>query len=319
MKTLLVTGGFGFIGTNLVAKLLETGGYDIRVLDIAPPDIMKQAFNPLDVQVIMADLRDRAALDRALEGCDGVVHLAAHTQVIKSMENPEENFDVNARGTFGLLQAMRDHGVPYLINASTGGAILGDAQPPVNEDMPARPLSPYGAGKLAAEGYCSAFSGAYGMKTCSLRFSNIYGPWSGRKGSVVPLFIQNILAGRDLVIYGDGEQTRDFLFAGDLVKGIVQALERRAAGVYQLGTGVPVTINRLLMTLEEICGKEKMPKISYQSFRPGEIAHNYCDVSKARAAFGFDPVTSLNEGVTKTFNWFLSREEIDAPKEARTA
>jgi UDP-glucose 4-epimerase len=150
------------------------------------------------------------------------------------------------------------------------------------------------------------------MKTCSLRFSNIYGPWSGRKGSVIPLFIQNILAGKELTIYGDGTQTRDFLFVEDLTKGILQALDAGVSGVYQLGTNVPVTINSLLETLGAAAGAGRLPKVIYKPFRPGEVAHNYCDITRARETFGFDPQTPLTEGVACTFDWFLRQEKARA-------
>ena len=199
MAKILVTGGLGFIGNNLVPRLLEKQ-HEVRVLDIADA-ARALSYDISTVDFHQQDLRDKEALRCAVEGVDIVIHLAAHTRVMDSVEDPQLNFETNAVGTFNLLSAMRHAGVGYMMNASTGGAILGDARPPVHEDMPARPLSPYGASKLAAEGYCSAFMGAYGIKTVSLRFSNIYGLYSGLKGSVIPLFIRQIMAGETLRIY----------------------------------------------------------------------------------------------------------------------
>ena len=164
----------------------------------------------------------------ALRRVDAVVHLAADTRVIDSIADPTRNFDVNVAGTFGLLNLMREVGVPRLVNASTGGAILGEAPPPVHEEMAPRPASPYGAAKASAEAYCSAFAASYGLDAVSLRFSNVYGPLSFHKGSVVAAFMRRILDDQPLVVYGDGSQTRDYVFVEDLCDGIVVALNSGA-------------------------------------------------------------------------------------------
>ncbi|MCK5746387.1 MAG: NAD-dependent epimerase/dehydratase family protein, partial [Oricola sp.] len=218
MAKTLITGGCGFIGANLVTELERRGESDIVVFD---NESLGKRENLLDFkgEFFKGDLRDCEALRQALEGVGTVVHLAAHTRVIESVEDPRSNFNENVIGTFNLLEECRRAGVKRLINASTGGAILGEAPSPVHEGLAPQPLSPYGASKLAAEGYCSAFSGSYGVKCASLRFSNIYGPRSYHKDSVVARFIKQILAGDELVIYGDGSQVRDYLYIGDLVSG----------------------------------------------------------------------------------------------------
>ena len=192
---LLITGGCGFVGANLIAYLNRTTSHDIPVLDNESLG-KRQHIAGMRAEFIHGDIRDRDCLDAALKGVDAVVHLAADTRVIDSIDDPSHNFDVNVAGSFCLLQAMRAAGVRHLVNASTGGAILGEATPPVNEEMVPRPLSPYGAAKLAVEGYCSAFAASYGLKPVSLRFSNVYGPRSFHKGSVVAAFMKRILAGR---------------------------------------------------------------------------------------------------------------------------
>ena len=167
-------------------------------------------------------------MTECLRGVDTVVHLAALSGVIDSVEDPRPSFEVNVAGSFQLLELARAANVRRIINASTGGALLGEVAPPISEEMAPCPLSPYGASKLAVEGYCSAFAGAYGLSCVTLRFSNIYGPRSAHKKSVVAAFIKSIIREEPLVVYGDGTQQRDYLYVGDLVRGIEAALKRRA-------------------------------------------------------------------------------------------
>jgi UDP-glucose 4-epimerase len=169
--------------------------------------------------------------------------------------------------------------------------------------MVARPLAPYGASKLAMEGYLSAFAGAYGMNACALRFSNVYGPGSLHKGSVVAHFFKAVLTGSNLTVYGDGSQVRDFLFVGDLVHGIRRAIEGNASGVYQLGSGRPTTINGLISEIGRVTGIEPL-QVRYVEARPGEIQTTWCDISKARRELDFDPSTPLGDGLEETWSWF---------------
>ena len=199
-----------------------------------------------------------------------MVHLAADTRVIDSVADPVRNFEVNVAGTFGLLNLMREIGVPRLVNASTGGAILGEAPPPVNEQMVPRPASPYGASKASAEAYCSAFAASYGLNVVSLRFSNAYGPLSFHKGSVVAAFMRRILDGAPLVVYGDGSQTRDYVFVEDLCDGIVAALTSGGSGTFQLGSGVGTSLTSLIEQIASVVGPEHLPVVRYEPFRAGE-------------------------------------------------
>lgn len=302
---ILVTGGCGFIGANLVTELERRGETGVVVFD---NESLGRRENLLGFTgaFIKGDLQDCGALRRALEGVETVVHLAAHTRVIESVENPRANFNDNVLGTFNLLEECRHAGVKRLLNASTGGAILGEAPSPVHEGLIPRPLSAYGASKLAAEGYCSAFSGSYGIECASLRFSNIYGPRSYHKDSVVARFIKQILAGEELVIYGDGSQVRDYLYIGDLVRGVADAIRSDCVGVYQLGSGRPTTLNDLLDTLRAVVGEADFPDVRYAQARAGEVHTTWCDISKAKGAFGYDPSTPLCEGVQATWDWFVS-------------
>jgi UDP-glucose 4-epimerase len=302
-ERLLITGGGGFIGTNLVHELRRAGGYEISVIDNESAGTLAP-LAALGVHTIRADIRDAAAVRRALDGVDTIVHLAADTRVLDSIRDPERNFDVNVAGSFHLLRLAKETGVRRFLNASTGGAILGEAPAPVHEDMPARPLSPYGAAKLAVEGYCSAFAGAYGLQAVSLRFSNVYGPHSGRKGSVVAHYLKQLRSGEELVVFGDGSQVRDFLFVGDLARGIRQALAAGVSGVFQLGSGRPTTLNELLDAIRQVIGPGVSVRVRYEEFRAGEVHTTWCNISKARAAFGFNPDTPLLDGLRSTWQWF---------------
>lgn len=299
----LITGGCGFIGSNLIELLRHQENYEIRVLDNESSG-SRHDIEAFDVELISGDLNDATLLERALAGVDIVVHLAADTRVLDSIADPQHNFRTNVLGTFNLLTSMKAAGIKRIVNASTGGAILGEVQPPVHEEMAAAPLAPYGAGKLAAEGYCSAFAGSYGFTATSLRFSNVYGPRSYHKGSVVAHFFKQILAGAELVVYGDGSQTRDYVFVGDLCRGIERAMKSAPAGVFQLGTGVPTTINTLIASIKEVVGDEFPFTVRYEPFRPGELRNTWCDIGKARNAFGYDPKTTVVEGLSQTWGWF---------------
>ncbi len=300
MKKVLITGGAGFIGRHLASHLTDHG---VAVTVIDNESLGDRSHLDLDrVRFIAGDLRDGDDLRTALTGQDAVVHLAADTRVMDSIENPAHNFDNNVVGTFNLLELCRELGVERVVAASTGGAIVGDVPPPVHERMAAQPTSPYGASKLMLEGYLSAYCATFGLRGCALRFSNIYGPRSLHKGSVVAHFYKRIIAGEPLVVYGDGSQSRDFLYVGDLVEGIRAAVDSDAAGVYQLGSGVPTTLNELLDLMRKVTGEEL--DVVYEEFRAGEVHRTWCEIDKARTGLGFVPETALDEGLRRTWEWF---------------
>ena len=298
---ILVTGGCGFVGANLIG-LLVPQGHVVRVLDDESMG-RRSDIDAFDVEFLKGSITDAEMVASAVEGVDAVVHLAADTRVIDSIANPVKNFQSNVVGSFNLLQAMREASVERIVAASTGGAILGEVPCPVHEEIVPRPLSPYGASKLAMEGYLSAFGGAYGFKWASLRFANVYGPYSLRKESVVALYFRKIMNGEDLTVYGNGEQIRDYVYSTDLAEGVVSALAAEAVGVFQLGTGIPTSLNQLISEMRETVGPLGDFKVSYVDKRAGEIVNTYCDISKARAAFGYNAPTSLREGLHKTWSW----------------
>jgi UDP-glucose 4-epimerase len=302
MKSYLVTGGCGFIGTNLISRLASLG-HRVRVLDNLSMS-RREDIEHYGVDLQIGDIRDLPAVKKACEGIDTVVHLAAHTRVIESVTDPELNFATNAAGTMNVLLACRDAAVQKMIFASTGGAILGEQTPPVHEGMVPRPVSPYGAGKLAGEAYCSAFFGSYGLNTIALRFSNVYGPFSYHKGSVVAQFFRNLMQKQPLIVYGDGQQTRDFVFVSDLVEAIMLADKADAAGeVFQIASGVETSLRTLLATMKAVLPGVALD-VRYEPARTGEISRNYASIEKARRMLGFDPKTKLDLGLKDTWDWF---------------
>lgn len=304
LGNVLITGGAGFVGSNLTTYLVKNDlATKITILDNESVG-SRTAVSDFDVEFVLGDLRDKKVVMQALEGIDVVIHLAADTRVMDSIENPRFNFENNVVATFELMMSMVESGVSKLINASTGGAILGEVPPPVHEKMVPNPLSPYGASKLAIEGYSSAFAEIYNMKIMNLRFSNVYGPLSFHKGSVVATYLKALLNHGPIVVYGDGEQTRDYIYTEDLCKGIVQAIQSDLSGVFQLGTGVATSINQLISNMKAVIGEQLAINVEYKDARLGEIIHTHCDISKARKAFGFNPSTQVREGIGYTWQWF---------------
>ncbi len=307
-ERILITGGCGFVGLNLIEYLKKNTDHEITVLDNLSLG-RKEHIAGFNVDFVEGDIRDRE-LARSLAGnMDSIVHLAADTRVMDSIENPDFNFDVNVAGTYNLLRAAREANVKHFVFASTGGAIVGEVPPPVNEAMAPHPQSPYGASKLSMEGYCSAFAGSYGMKTVALRFSNVYGPHSYHKGSVVAAFFKQILKGEPLTVYGDGTQTRDYVFSEDLCSAIAGGLSLETGGeAIQLGSGRETSLNELIAAIREVAGPSYKFDVVYKPFRAGEVRFNYADISKARKVLGYDPRTGLREGLEKTWKWFMDQK-----------
>lgn len=314
-KIYLITGGAGFIGANLV-RLLMARGKKVRVLDNLSTGRIED-LEDLPVEIIIGDIRDERSVDEAVAGVEAVIHLAGHTNVVESVREPALDLDINVQGTFNVLMSGARHKVERVIFASTGGAVLGDITPPAREDMAPHPISFYGASKLAGEGYCSAFWGSYGLKTVFLRFSNIYGPFSHNKGSVVPNFFRQIQAGRELIIFGDGGQTRDFLYVGDLCQGIATALEADLpfGQAIQLGAGQETSINHLLSLIRQLVGEDFFPQVVHQPARAGEVRRSFVSIAQAQKYLNFSVPTALLEGLRQTWEWFQQNQgDTEWPK-----
>lgn len=311
MKKILITGGCGFIGSNLIEYLLENKSTQITVFDNQSLG-KKEYIADLNVEFIEGDIRHYDQLVRAMINVDAVIHLAADTRVIDSIANPRHNFENNVLGTFNVLSAAQETRVKAVVNASTAGAILGDVPPPVNEEMLPKPIAPYGASKLATEAYCSAFAGAYDLNVVSVRFTNVYGKRSFHKGSVVAHFFKQILNGKNLTIYGDGNQLRDYIYVSDLCDGIYQALSyanQYKGEIFQLGTGIPTTLQSLIEIIQRIVGQDYHFSIHHEDFRKGEVRHTYGDITKAQSLLDYNPQTSLESGLQKTWEWFINNKE----------
>jgi UDP-glucose 4-epimerase len=309
MGKILVTGGSGFIGSNLVRRLAREGA-PVRVLDVRqPPTSVAED----DVEFLIGDIRERELCRRALKGMDAVVHLAAESGIPPSIEDPEGNFAVNVGGTLNLLLAAKEESVHRFIFASSG-AVLGHHAPPGDESTQTRPVSPYGASKLAAEAYCLAFGSSYGISAAVMRFSNVYGPGSAHKQSVVAMFCRRALRGDPLVIFGDGGQTRDFLYVDDLTAGISLALEKpEASGVFQMASGVAVSVLEVAKAIGEFSLRDRGASVPIE-FRPArefEVRESFYRIDKARSALGFAPSADFRKGLERTWTWFLENGSSD--------
>jgi UDP-glucose 4-epimerase len=324
----LVTGGCGFIGTALIRSLMEEGGHAVRIVDnlsvgtredlAAAGDFVEVSSDGLgpiapgeQVELVAGDITDEDLALRAARGADVIVHFAANTGVMPSVEDPRGDCMSNVVGTLNYLEAARHARVGRFIFASSGGTIVGEAEPPIHEEMPPHPVAPYGASKLAGEGYCSAYFSTFGVETVALRFGNVYGPLSGHKNSVVARFIKRAVEGEALEIYGDGTQTRDFIFVDDLIGAVrlSATVEDVGGEVFQIATSAETTVQELTDRLLPALAAEGIENIEVRktAARRGEVRRNYADTSKAQRMLGWKAEVGLDEGLRRTVEWFLGR------------
>lgn len=318
----LITGGCGFLGTSLIEHLLaQERDVNIRVLDnllVGKREDLSEvsAFRerkasgppgaPEGVELVVGDVRDYRTCLWCCGGAEVVVHFAASTGVAPSVEDPRLDMENNVVGTFNMLEASRVSGVKNFVFASSG-APLGEVEPPLHEGKAPRPVSPYGASKLAGEGYCSAYFRTFGLKTVVLRFGNVYGPRSKHKASVVAKFFKEALSGRVLEIYGDGNQTRDFLFIDDLVRAVMLSTRAEVGGeVFQIATHRETTVNEIASVVKEIVegGTGRKVEVVHGETRQGDVKRNYSDISKARGVLGWEPRYDLAAGLRRAFEYF---------------
>lgn len=324
----LITGGCGFIGTGLIQRLISEEQHNIRVIDdlsvgrkedLGAVTSFREvgAVNigdaPQEVELIVGDIRDpRLAMDAA-RGIDSIIHLAANTGVQPSIEDPRRDCTTNVIGTLNYLEAARVHAVKRFVFASSGGTVIGDCEPPIHEEMVPHPKSPYGASKSACEGYLSAYNGTFEIDTVALRFGNVYGPGSNHKGSVVAKFIRRALADQVLEIYGDGDQTRDFIYISDLVDAVIRAATIDGVGgnVFQIATARETSVNEIAAMTVAALEAAGIDGVRIASAAPlsGEIRRNYSDTSKAERMLGWRAGTDLAQGLERTVAWFLERRD----------
>ncbi|HMO50933.1 MAG TPA: SDR family oxidoreductase [Kiritimatiellia bacterium] len=304
----LVTGGAGFIGSNMVHRLLAAGE-KVRILDnFATGRRENLAGTEGRADVIEGDLRDRQAVARAVAGVRYVLHFGALPSVIRSVEDPWSANEVNIDGTLNLLLAARDAGVERLVFSSSS-SVYGDTPVlPKHEGMTPNPLSPYAAQKLNGEHYCRIFHQLYGLKTYALRYFNVFGPRQNPKShyaAVIPLFIQACLEDRAPVIHGDGGQTRDFTFVEDILSANLaccHAAESAAGGVYNVAWGNRISIKELALTIAGILGKDIAP--IHEPARAGDVRDSQADSTRAQEALGWTPQITFTEGLSRTIDWY---------------
>ncbi|HEX7295743.1 MAG TPA: SDR family oxidoreductase [Pyrinomonadaceae bacterium] len=303
MTKALVTGGAGFIGSNVVRLLIEAG-YDVVVLDNLVSGYRKNLKPFPAVTFIEADVRDQSALQRALDGTELIFHLAASVGNLRSIEQPVEDSDVNVIGTIRLLEAARKAAVKKIV-CSSSAAIFGELRRlPIDEDHPTEPDSPYGVSKLAEEKMCLAYSRLYELETVCLRYFNVYGVNQryDAYGNVIPIFTRRLLQGEPLVIYGDGEQTRDFVNVEDVARAnLLAAQAEGVSGVFNIASGVTTTINKLVEILRDVSDVDIA--VRHQPSRKGEVRDSLADISAAAKAIGYDARVGIRDGLSHYVSW----------------
>ena len=317
----LITGGCGFVGTSLIARILkDQPDVHICILDnlsVGTTDDLAEvcSFDEVSentipdkpgVFLLTGDIRNAELCLAATIGIGCIVHLAANTGVGPSVEDPRADMESNIIGTFNMLEGARLNGVKRFVFASSG-APAGTVEPPIHEELAPHPVSPYGASKLAGEGYCSSYFQTFGINTVSLRFGNVYGPRSKHKSSVVAKFIRQALGGEVCEVYGDGTQTRDFIYIDDLINAVIKASQFYGGETFQIAAGTEMSLNELIEKLKVIflekTGRDM--RIINGDKRLGDVMRNFSDTSKAKRILDWEPETLIDDGLTKTIEFFL--------------
>ncbi|HZF05670.1 MAG TPA: NAD-dependent epimerase/dehydratase family protein [Patescibacteria group bacterium] len=316
---ILITGGAGFIGSNITDAYLAAG-YDVAVVD----DLSSGSADNVDPRArwYRVDIRD-AALDAvfAEERPEVVCHHAAQVSVRRSVESPQTDADVNVLGSLNVFETARRHGTRRIVFASTGGAIYGEQTgPPADETHPCRPRSPYAVAKLAIEHYLDYFRVTFGLEAVVLRYANVYGPRQDPHGEagVVAIFMQRILAGLAPTIFGDGEQVRDFVYVEDVVAANLAALRVAVAAedmaIFNIGTGRATSVNALWRVIQPLA----RPRVGayHEPVRSGDVRRSVLDPSRAAGQLGWRPAVGIEEGLARTWAWFVAQADRKAAETA---
>jgi nucleoside-diphosphate-sugar epimerase len=307
MARVLVTGGAGFIGSNLVRGLLERGD-DVRVLDNFSTG-NRANLAGLDIDIVEGELRSYERVHNAVRGVDVVYHLGALGSVPRSVQDPLTSSAVNIEGTLNVLLAARDESVRRVVFSSSASVYGSSREMPTREDMPVDPISPYGVAKLAAERYCVSFSRVYeSFETVVLRYFNVFGPRQSplsQYAAAVPLFITKIAAGETIDIFGDGEQSRDFTFVGNVVDATMRASDADGANgeIFNIAAGAPASVNRVAAAIGEIL--DRPVKRREQPPRAGDLRNSWADLSKSERILGYTPAVPLDAGLRLTIESLL--------------
>ncbi|MGD9140948.1 MAG: SDR family oxidoreductase [bacterium] len=310
MAKFLITGGAGFIGSNIARRVVSEGG-DVVILDDFSTGYEANLTDIKgDATVIKGDICDTDTVKKAMKGVDYVHHHAAVVSVVRSVDDPLRTDAVNIGGTLNLLVAARDAGVKRFVFAGSSSAYGDNPTLPKQEDMKAEPLSPYAVSKLAGEMYVKVFNDVYGLPAVTLRYFNIFGPYqdpTSQYAAVIPIFINKLARGESPVVYGDGEQSRDFTYIDNAVQAnLLAATAERAPGtVINVACGERFTLNELLTRLHGLVGKD-VPA-TYEAARPGDVKHSLGDITRAREVLGYEPLVTFEDGLKATVAWFLPK------------
>jgi len=310
MANYLVTGGAGFIGSHLADSLLEKG-HKVVVVDnfdeyysrkIKEQNISNN-IGKKNYIFIEGDLRSTNLIEKILKDykITKIFHVAARAGIRSSVQDPQPYFDLNVNGTISLLKASLNVGIEKIVFASSSSVYGIENYLPIDEKHPTIPISPYGASKLAAEAFCHSFAHIYNKPLAVLRYFTVYGPRQ-RPDMAIYKFFFNAKAGKEITIYGDGNQTRDFTFVSDIVEGTIKAMESNATGIFNLGSGQRVKLNDVLKIIETCIGKPL--KLSHIEKQKGDVPDTFSNIDKARKAFGYDPKVKINEGIKIFYSWF---------------
>ena len=304
MARALVTGGGGFIGSHLARRLLGEG-WDVRVLDNFATGHRANLVPILDeIELVEGDIQSYERAANAVNGCDLVFHQAALPSVPRSVQDPLTTNTVNVIGTLNILLASRDAGVGRVVFASSSSLYGANTELPKREDMATVPIAPYPVSKLAAEGYCRAFTEVYGLETVSLRYFNIFGPRQdplSQYAAVIPRFIRAVLEDETPTIHGDGEQSRDFTYIDNAVDAnlLAASAEGVAGRVFNIACGEHISLNEIVGELRSLSGRDVEPV--HTEGRPGDIRHSLADITAAREALGYEPTIDAREGIARVY------------------
>ncbi len=310
MATYLVTGGAGFIGSHLVEELLRRG-HAVRVADDLSTGLLENL--PADVEFIKGDLSDPAVAERAVAGCEIILHEAAIPSVPRSVKDPLASHRANVDATVVLLVAAREAGVKRVVFAGSSSVYGNAATLPKREDMRPAPLTPYALQKLFSEEYCQMFTRLYGFETVTTRYFNVFGPRQ-QPGSpysgVISLFTSALAEGRAPVIYGNGRQTRDFTYVADVVRGVLAAATAPnvAGEVINVACGGRISLLELVQVLQTVLGTAVAP--TFAPAREGDVHDSQADIAKARRLLGYEPTVPFDEGIRKTVEWFQATSSV---------
>jgi len=307
MEKFLVTGGAGFIGSNICRRLVDEGCF-VRVVDnLLTGRMSNLAGIESRIEFMQADMGEPAVAAAAMRDVEVVLHQGALPSVPRSVEEPQLTHRHCVDATFNLLMAARDAGVRRFVYAASSSAYGDTPTLPKVETMPVKPLSPYAVAKLVGEYYCSVFAGVFGLETISLRYFNVFGPYqdpTSQYAAAIPAFVTSILRDQPPTVYGDGRQSRDFTYIDNVVQAnLLAARAKRTAGeVVNIACGESVTVNEIIAMINAFTGRRVRPR--YEPSRPGDVKHSLADISRARQVIGFEPQVSFQEGLERAIVWY---------------